>query len=77
MAQFVAFIPSHFIQVFTGHKTQIARFVTLAARFCCCMFAGECKEFMTLYMKCLKRYGNDIGACRQQSKDYLGCRMEK
>ena len=37
---------------------------------------GECKESMETYMRCLKRSGNDISACRQESKQYLECRMD-
>lgn len=38
---------------------------------------GECKDVMQAYMSCLKKNNNDNGACRQQSKAYLQCRMDK
>ncbi|XP_031552344.1 cytochrome c oxidase assembly protein COX19-like [Actinia tenebrosa] len=38
---------------------------------------GECKEFMMKYMTCLKRNSGDNHKCRQDSKDYLECRMQR
>ena len=38
---------------------------------------GECKKFMLKYMICLRENGNQNTECREQSKDYLNCRMEK
>lgn len=38
---------------------------------------GECKEFMTKYMECLKRTSNDNSLCRAESKEYLQCRMDR
>jgi len=38
---------------------------------------GECKKFMIKYMLCLRESKNENALCRQQSKDYLECRMEK
>jgi hypothetical protein len=37
---------------------------------------GECKEFMIKYMQCLRINKREATLCRQQSKDYLNCRME-
>ncbi|KAK9895138.1 putative metal ion transporter [Cystobasidium minutum MCA 4210] len=37
---------------------------------------GECKQFMTAYLKCLKSNKNDNGKCRHLTKEYLKCRME-
>ena len=38
---------------------------------------GECKEFYLRFMICLSEAGNVASACRGESKDYLGCRMER
>ena len=38
---------------------------------------GECKEFYLKFMVCLSDNNNSNSACRQQSKNYLNCRMEK
>ncbi|ESK98230.1 cytochrome c oxidase assembly protein cox19 [Moniliophthora roreri MCA 2997] len=38
---------------------------------------GECKNQMTLYMNCLQNNSSTSSACRQLSKDYLDCRMQK
>ena len=37
---------------------------------------NECKDFTTKYMKCLKMSGSEAADCRQESKDYLECRMQ-
>lgn len=37
---------------------------------------GVCKKLMTTYMKCLHLNRSDNSACREQAKEYLGCRME-
>jgi len=37
----------------------------------------ECKSIHWNYLKCLKENKNDSFACREVSKDYLQCRMEK
>ena len=37
---------------------------------------GECKSFYLKYMVCLHEKKMDASACRQESKDYLGCRMD-
>jgi len=36
---------------------------------------GECKEFMSTYMACLKHNEYNNEKCKQQSKQYLNCRM--
>ncbi|KAI8063217.1 hypothetical protein BC940DRAFT_307840 [Gongronella butleri] len=38
---------------------------------------GECKEYMKVYMQCLRENKNNNGACRELSKAYLQCRMDK
>jgi len=38
---------------------------------------GECKRFFLKYMMCLNQSDGDNSQCRQPSKDYLECRMEK
>ncbi|KZT53737.1 hypothetical protein CALCODRAFT_439674 [Calocera cornea HHB12733] len=36
---------------------------------------GECKQFMTTYLNCLKLNKSESQVCRPQSKAYLECRM--
>ncbi|KIW06598.1 hypothetical protein, variant [Verruconis gallopava] len=39
---------------------------------------GECKDVMTLYLRCLRSYrGTNSPECRQQAKAYLQCRMDR
>lgn len=38
---------------------------------------GECKQFMTAYLKCLRANKNENGKCRHLTKEYLNCRMDK
>ncbi|KAH6917437.1 hypothetical protein BKA70DRAFT_1252162 [Coprinopsis sp. MPI-PUGE-AT-0042] len=38
---------------------------------------GECKDKMTLYMKCLRENGSTSSPCRSLSRDYLDCRMQR
>ncbi|PWN38655.1 hypothetical protein IE81DRAFT_274504, partial [Ceraceosorus guamensis] len=38
---------------------------------------GECTLAMREYMKCMRSNSNDNGACRELSKAYLMCRMDK
>ena len=38
---------------------------------------GECKDFYNKFMSCLKQNNNMSAECRQESKDYLACRMDK
>ncbi|XP_060696167.1 cytochrome c oxidase assembly protein COX19 [Chiloscyllium punctatum] len=38
---------------------------------------GECKEFKDKFMNCLRESKFDNSLCRQQSKEYLECRMER
>ena len=38
---------------------------------------GECKEFMTQYLECLKINSSTSSECRHLNKDYLNCRMQK
>ncbi|KAJ8731274.1 hypothetical protein PYW07_004438 [Mythimna separata] len=37
---------------------------------------GVCKESMRKYMKCLLNHNGNNSMCRDEAKDYLGCRME-
>ncbi|XP_065189993.1 uncharacterized protein LOC135820876 [Sycon ciliatum] len=38
---------------------------------------GECKDRMRDYMECLKKTSQNSRACREESRQYLACRMEK
>ena len=38
---------------------------------------GECKEFMTQYLECLKSNSSTSSECRHLNRDYLNCRMQK
>lgn len=38
---------------------------------------GECKELKEAFMKCMKDNKFDNGVCRNFSKAYLECRMDK
>ncbi|KAF9270548.1 hypothetical protein L218DRAFT_993142 [Marasmius fiardii PR-910] len=38
---------------------------------------GECKDQMMSYMKCLQNNSNTSTTCRDLSKSYLECRMQK
>ncbi|BGP13778.1 hypothetical protein JCM10213_006390 [Rhodosporidiobolus nylandii] len=38
---------------------------------------GECKEYMTRYLKCMKESKQNSTECRHLSKEYLACRMDK
>ncbi|KAM0750284.1 hypothetical protein T439DRAFT_326240 [Meredithblackwellia eburnea MCA 4105] len=38
---------------------------------------GECKEYMKRYLNCMKTAKSQSTDCRQLSKEYLGCRMDK
>jgi cytochrome c oxidase assembly protein subunit 19 len=38
---------------------------------------GECKELMAKYLKCLRKNKNDNTPCRDMTKQYLACRMDK
>ncbi|RXG67480.1 cytochrome c oxidase assembly protein COX19 [Armadillidium vulgare] len=38
---------------------------------------GECKTFMLRYMLCLRENNYENQKCREKSKEYLECRMEK
>ncbi|XP_078274670.1 cytochrome c oxidase assembly protein COX19 [Rhinoraja longicauda] len=38
---------------------------------------GECKEFKEKFMSCLKESKFDSSVCREQSMDYLKCRMDR
>ena len=38
---------------------------------------GECKKAMRVYLACLRKHGDDTAACREVSKKYLECRMDR
>ncbi|KAJ1096212.1 hypothetical protein NDU88_001356 [Pleurodeles waltl] len=38
---------------------------------------GECKEFKERFMKCLRTNNFENTPCRNESKEYLECRMER
>jgi cytochrome c oxidase assembly protein subunit 19 len=38
---------------------------------------GECTAPMQLYLDCMKRAKNDNSVCREESKRYLECRMDR
>lgn len=37
---------------------------------------GHCKKFMLKYFGCLRENRDNNSACREQSKEYLECRMK-
>ncbi|KAH9824845.1 hypothetical protein DFH28DRAFT_7634 [Melampsora americana] len=37
----------------------------------------DCSSFMKTYLDCLKAHQQNQAKCRLESKNYLGCRMEK
>ena len=39
--------------------------------------AGECKSFKEKFMKCLRDNNFENALCRNESKEYLECRMER
>ncbi|MBN3275133.1 COX19 protein, partial [Polyodon spathula] len=38
---------------------------------------GECKNFKDKYMNCLRENSYENSMCREQSKQYLECRMDR
>ncbi|XP_006889784.1 PREDICTED: cytochrome c oxidase assembly protein COX19-like [Elephantulus edwardii] len=38
---------------------------------------GECKRFKEKFMKCLRENDFENALCRNESKEYLECRMER
>ncbi|XP_022092651.1 cytochrome c oxidase assembly protein COX19-like [Acanthaster planci] len=38
---------------------------------------GECKIFKEKFMECLRKHHSDNNKCRQQSMEYLRCRMDR
>uniref|UniRef100_A0A671F1R5 Cytochrome c oxidase assembly protein COX19 n=1 Tax=Rhinolophus ferrumequinum TaxID=59479 RepID=A0A671F1R5_RHIFE len=38
---------------------------------------GECKSFKEKFMKCLRENNSENALCRNESKEYLECRMER
>ncbi|XP_053326988.1 cytochrome c oxidase assembly protein COX19 [Spea bombifrons] len=38
---------------------------------------GECKPFKEKFMKCLRENTFQAGLCREASKEYLECRMDR
>eukprot|EP00049_Salpingoeca_infusionum_P026848 m.28446 g.28446 ORF g.28446 m.28446 type:complete len:80 (-) comp9040_c0_seq3:698-937(-) len=39
--------------------------------------AGECKQEMEAFMVCLKQHSGQGNKCKELSKQYLQCRMDK
>ncbi|KAJ1067622.1 hypothetical protein K5549_010740 [Capra hircus] len=42
-----------------------------------CFVPGECKSFKEKFMKCLRDNSFENALCRNESKEYLECRMER
>ncbi|XP_010857327.1 PREDICTED: uncharacterized protein LOC105002423 [Bison bison bison] len=42
-----------------------------------CFVPGECKSFKEKFMKCLRDNNFENALCRNESKEYLECRMER
>ena len=38
---------------------------------------GECTQPMQIYLECMKKARNDNSLCREESKNYLECRMSR
>ena len=38
---------------------------------------GECTVPMQIYLECMKKARNDNSRCREESKHYLECRMDR
>ncbi|KAI0374532.1 hypothetical protein BV20DRAFT_987897 [Pilatotrama ljubarskyi] len=38
---------------------------------------GECKQYMQMYLDCLRKNGSNSTPCRHLNKDYLECRMSR
>ncbi|PIL30935.1 hypothetical protein GSI_07104 [Ganoderma sinense ZZ0214-1] len=38
---------------------------------------GECKQYMQMYLHCLRKNTNNSTPCRHLNKDYLECRMAR
>lgn len=38
--------------------------------------SGACKIFMLRYMSCLTEHKDNTANCREETKNYLNCRME-
>ncbi|KAI0762737.1 hypothetical protein C8Q74DRAFT_1206770 [Fomes fomentarius] len=38
---------------------------------------GECKQYMTTYLDCLRKNKNNSTPCRHLNRDYLECRMAR
>ena len=39
--------------------------------------SGECKDYMKVYLDCLRKNGSNSTPCRPLNRDYLDCRMNK
>lgn len=39
--------------------------------------AGECKDFMRVYLDCLRKNEHNSTPCRHLNRDYLDCRMNR
>ena len=38
---------------------------------------GECRDHMMKFLSCLKEKGSDNSLCRDESRAYLQCRMDR
>ncbi|KIP03519.1 hypothetical protein PHLGIDRAFT_110785 [Phlebiopsis gigantea 11061_1 CR5-6] len=38
---------------------------------------GECKEYMSVYLDCLRKNSSNSTPCRPLNRNYLDCRMNK
>ncbi|PCH33295.1 hypothetical protein WOLCODRAFT_86679 [Wolfiporia cocos MD-104 SS10] len=38
---------------------------------------GECKDYMQLYLDCLRKNASNSTPCRHLNRDYLDCRMNR
>ncbi|KAI0639035.1 hypothetical protein C8Q77DRAFT_1045001 [Trametes polyzona] len=38
---------------------------------------GECKQYMQMYLDCLRKNTNNSTPCRHLNKEYLECRMSR
>lgn len=40
-------------------------------------WSGECKQYMQVYLDCLRKNGSNSTPCRVLNRDYLDCRMNR
>uniref|UniRef100_A0A4W3IVZ0 Cytochrome P450, family 2, subfamily K, polypeptide 8 n=1 Tax=Callorhinchus milii TaxID=7868 RepID=A0A4W3IVZ0_CALMI len=61
----------------TPHGKHRLREILTDKLFCSFVFAGECKTIKEKFMKCLRENKFDNSLCREVSKEYLECRMDR